>query len=224
MCAVQTEFLRGRSLGAQPPVLMNERQEARDRQAAGARLHNKRTRIRAAEAGRQKIYDAAWLSRMSVGQGLTEEIMEPHAPVGRRSPGDACNQKSKGHRADSRFGSQRADLPHSVPSRSQMTWARASSPPPPRTGPWRLQRRGQWTAASGTGADEDRPCGPSTIGHARGPWPAASPGVLPEAGQTDQQTGPSRRSAMTPSQTGNAARWTEQIAALDVGGGVLGPG
>ena len=61
------------------------------------------------QAGR-KVYDTTWLPRMSVGQGLTEEVMKPHTPVGRRGSGNASNQKSEGHGADSRLGPEHGEV------------------------------------------------------------------------------------------------------------------
>ena len=91
----------------QPPVLVNKRQEMRHRQTPRTGLQNERTGVRAPKAGRQKVYDATRLPRVGVGQGLTEEIMKAHPPVGRRSPGNASNQEPKRHGADSRLSPER---------------------------------------------------------------------------------------------------------------------
>ena len=97
VCTTQT----ARSFGALAPVLSDEGQQAGDSQASGARFQDERTGIRAAQTSWQEVDDTTWLPSMCVRQSLPEQVMESHAPVGGRTAGDACDQESKRHGADS---------------------------------------------------------------------------------------------------------------------------
>ena len=56
---IQREFLRWRSRAVHAPAPVQQGQQTGHSQAAGTRLQNKRARVRAPQAGRQKVNDTA---------------------------------------------------------------------------------------------------------------------------------------------------------------------